>query len=79
MPAMPPAHPLRSQLDDWLTQVGLKPLADTLCAPGSPVALVGAQLLYLSAPMLSPFVDMAAVNELAADLERFESDEDAAT
>lgn len=79
MPATPSAHPLRTQLNHWLTQTGLKPLSDTVFAAGSPVALVGAQLLYLSAPVLSPFVDAATVNALAAELEQFEPGEDPAT
>lgn len=56
---------LRQRLDD----LGLQPAIDTLLAPGSPLAIVGAQTLYLVEPLLSAFIPGAEIMALASHLE----------
>jgi len=52
-----------------LRRLGLGGLAASLLAHGGPLAFLGAQTLYFTAPVLSVFDDGAGLNELAAVLE----------
>ena len=69
MQKKPPLQGLLAGLQQRLANLGLQPLVETLFEPGSPVALLSAQALYLSAPVLSFVVPMSNVHRLAAALE----------
>jgi len=54
-----------------ISELGLGELFDDLLQPGTPLAFLGAQLLFVAGPVMSAFTDGDKLEALAVRLEGF--------
>jgi hypothetical protein len=66
---MQPQHTIWGQWADSLKKWGMQGLAAWALEAGAPLGLLGAQLIYIGQPLLSPFLPFEQTNALAGLLE----------
>lgn len=61
---------------DHLNALGVGEIVDEMFRPGSPLALIAAQLLYVARPSLSAFADDSSITSLMKITEQLEGEAD---